>query len=212
MANVTRRQLERYPRYLKLLILLRNNGEVTVSSALIAKVMNCSEEQVRKDLQLISKNEGKPGVGRYIEDTIQDLQDFLGYSVIDNAVVVGVGRLGEAFLNYTGFTDYGFNIIAGFDVDKNKINTMVHGKPVYDLLDIDEKVKELNVDLAILTVPANVAQSVVNMLVKAGIKGILNFASVHLETGDAVVVENIDMAASLAMVSHNVKKHFPESR
>ena len=204
MANVTRRQMERYPNYLKLLILLKNNGVQTVSSSVISKVMKCSEEQVRKDLQAISRTYGKPGVGRNIDETIHDLQDFLGYNKTNDTVLVGVGRLGEAFLNYGGFRNYGFNIVAGFDMDPEKIGTEINGIPVYDFTEVEDRLKELNARIAILTIPTNVAQNAVDTLVKAGIRGFLNFAPVHLDVEDGVVIENVDIAASLAMVSHRL--------
>ncbi len=206
--NISKRQLERYPIYLKYLLSLRGGENKNVSSPMIAKALGLSEEQVRKDLQIVSKQIGKPNQGRDIEELIKDIQTFLGYDKIDEAIIIGVGHLGKAFMNYSGFSSFGLNIVAGFDIDKNLIGTKINGKPIYDLYSLGSVVNNLKVKIAILVVPQDNAQMVVNQLVNCGIEAIWNFVPTHIDVPENVVVENVNLASSLAVLSHklNTKK------
>lgn len=204
MNKVSKRQLERYPVYLKYLILLRDSGQERISSPLIAKALKLSEEQVRKDLQLVSKTNGKPKSGRNINELISDIKSFLGFNSTSNAVVIGVGNLGQAFLNYPGFAKYGLDIVAGFDINRAIIGTQINHKHIYDMKDIKSVLPLLNAKIAILVVPSGVAQKAATDLVKAGIKAIWNYAPVSLTVDDSVVVENVNLASSLAILSHKL--------
>ena len=115
--KASNRQMDRYPHYLAYLRKIHARGEETVSSPVLAEVFNCSEEQIRKDLYLVSRSSGKPGSGRDVKELIEDIEDFLGYHSEKNAVVIGVGNLGTAFLRYGGFDKAGIHVICGFDVD-----------------------------------------------------------------------------------------------
>lgn len=204
MNKVSKRQLERYPVYLKYLILLRDSGQERISSPLIAKALKLNEEQVRKDLQLASKTNGKPKSGRNINELIADIKSFLGFNSTSNAVVIGVGNLGQAFLNYPGFAKYGLDIVAGFDINRAIIGTQINHKHIYDMKDLKDVLPLLNAKIAILVVPSGVAQKAATDLVKAGIQAIWNYAPVSLNVDDSVVVENVNLASSLAILSHKL--------
>ena len=204
--KVSERQLERYPIYLKYLISMRDSGLATISSPMIANALTFSEEQVRKDLQVVSINNGKPKTGRDINELIRDIQHFLGYDNAINACIVGVGHLGKALLNYKGFKDFGLNIVCGFDSDNNVIGQKINGLEIFSIYQLANKIEELKIEVAILVTPSSVAQEVTNKLMNAGIKGIWNFVPTHLKVNNDIVVENINMASSFAILNHKLKK------
>lgn len=204
MKQISERQLERLPIYLKYLLSMRDSGLKTISSPMIANALSFSEEQVRKDLQVVSSNNGKPKLGRDINELIEDIKSFLHYNNLIKAAVVGVGHLGKALMNYKGFNDFGLDIICGFDVDSNIVGTKINGKDIYSVYQLSNKIEELGLEIAILAVPLSVAQDNADRLVNAGIKGIWNFVPVHLDVKDDVVIENINMASSFAILQHKL--------
>ena len=208
MKDVTRlvstKQLERFPIYLNHLLALKKEGKINTSAPQIAAVLGFSEEQVRKDLQVVTKSSGKPKAGRVIDELIHDINEFLGYGDTTGAVVVGCGHLGEAFMKYEGFLEYGLEILAGFDVASKKIRKIINGKKIYSMNTLEKIIMQLNVQIAIITVPSEEAQGVVDRLVNCGIKGIWNFANVHISAPDDVVIETVNLASSLAVLSHKL--------
>ena len=204
MKQVSERQLERFPIYLKYLLSMRDSGYKTISSPVIANALSFSEEQVRKDLQVVSSNNGKPKLGRDINELIEDIKAFLHYDNLTKAAVVGVGHLGKALMNYKGFNDFGLDIVCGFDIDSNLVGGQVNGKDIYSVYQLSNKIDELGLEIAILAVPLSAAQDNADRLVNAGIKGIWNFVPVHLNVGDDVVIENINMASSFAILQHKL--------
>ena len=204
MKQVSERQLERFPIYLKYLLSMRDSGYKTISSPVIANALSFSEEQVRKDLQVVSSNNGKPKLGRDINELIEDIKAFLHYDNLTKTAVVGVGHLGKALMNYKGFNDFGLDIVCGFDIDSNLVGSQVNGKDIYSVYQLSNKIDELGLEIAILAVPLSAAQDNADRLVNAGIKGIWNFVPVHLNVGDDVVIENINMASSFAILQHKL--------
>ena len=161
-------------------------------------------------MQIVSNKPGKPKIGRSIDELITDIEEFLGYNEESDAIIIGTGKLGNALLNYSGFPAQGINIVAGFDNDPQKIGKKVNGKMIYDIRNIDFILPKINAKIAIITTPASVAAEVANILVEAGIKAIWNFVPVHLNVNDDVIVENVDLAASLAFLSYKMKENFSE--
>ena len=206
MSKISHRQLSRYPIYLKYLLDLRDSGEKTISSPKLAKALSFSEEQVRKDLQVVSKSEGKPKMGRDINLLINDIQSFLGYNSYTKAAVIGVGHLGNALMNYRGFNEFGLDVVCGFDVDSSIVGSKVNGKEIYSIYQLAAKLEELDIKIAILVTPIDAAQEMTNRLVNANIKGIWNFVPTHLNVPNSVVVENINLASSLAILEHKLKE------
>ena len=207
MKKISQNQLERLPIYLKELKALKKNGVLIVSSTMLANELELNEEQVRKDLQLVSKKAGKPKKGRLVTQLIQDIEDFLGYSNMSEAVLIGVGNLGGALLSYQGFSNYGLNIIAGFDIDENKIGTTLGGKPIYDIKDLETILTNLHVKLVILATPSDMTLSIFEKLNTMDIKEIWNFAPIFLrDSNHKIIIENVDLASSLAKLSHKLKE------
>ena len=205
-SKVSLKQIERYPIYLNVLLSLRNSGINKVNSRLLANALGCSEEQVRKDLQIVSPNSSKPGCSRDVNLLIEHLKEFLGYNKGNKAILVGVGHLGSALLSFKGFDDYGLDIIAGFDIDPSITGGTVNDKPIYSIFNLDNKIKELGVEVAIVATPKDVTQEIVNKLINSGIKAIWNFVPIHLVVPENIIVENMDLARSLAVFFHKINK------
>ena len=204
--TVSIRQLHRYPEYLKILYGLLEQKETIVTSPTLARLMDYSEEQVRKDLQLVSKDFGKPRVGRNIESLINDIETFLGFNTITDSILIGVGNLGSALLKFDGFKKYGLNIVAGFDRNIAKVGNNINGKTIYPLDKLETMIPKLGISIAIVVVAEDAAQEIVDRLVNCGIKAIWNFAPVQLDVKGDVIVENMDLASSLAILTHKLKK------
>ena len=205
MNKVSDRQLERYPIYLRYLLSMRDSGFKSISAPAIAKELSFSEEQVRKDLQVIARTSGKPKSGRDIDELIEDIKQFLNYNRLTKAAIAGVGHLGKALLHYRGFADFGLEIVCGFDVDNALIGTQENGKEIYSVYLIANKVEELGIEIAILAVPSRSAQDIADRFINAGIKGIWNFVPIHIKAKDDVIVENVNLASSFAVLQHKLR-------
>jgi len=125
LKSVSIHQLERYPVYLKYLNNLNQDGVRNVFSWMLSEELGISEEQVRKDFQAISTISGQTKRGRVVIQLIDDIETFLGYRDTTNAILIGAGHLGQAFLNYDGFSDLGLNILAAFDIDEKLIGKTI---------------------------------------------------------------------------------------
>ncbi len=191
--------IKRLPMYLSFLLAESAKGRTHISSSEIADSLALTGIQVRKDLAWIT-NSGKPRTGFPITILIEDIKEYLGYKIKKHAIIVGAGHLGMAFLHYEGFDDYGIKIAAAFDSDKSKIGKKVNNTQIFSLDDFEEVYHRYRPELAILTVPADVAQEACDRLVKYGLKAIWNFAPTLLKVPNDVRVETIDMARSLAVL------------
>ena len=206
IKNASKNQLRRFPVYLSYLRERQAEGMEFISSPQIALSLNLSEEQVRKDLNLVSSRSGKPKVGRDVKLLIFDIEEFLGYRDARKAVLVGAGHLGRALMAHEGFVSYGLDIVCAFDNDIYKTDCIFNGKNIYSIGDLEKKCHELNVHIGIITVPQKYAQEVCDRLVAVGIRGIWNFTSAVLEVPDNVIVQNENMASSLAILSNKLKE------
>ncbi len=204
MKSFSKNQLERYPIYLKYFKQLADEGVEDISSPKIAKELGYSEEQIRKDLQAVSDEAGRPKKGRNLHQLIDTLESFLGYRDSTSAVVVGTGHLGGALLNYPNFEEMGLTILAGFDVDPSKIGGKIGGKEIFALDKLPNLLPRLNAHIVIVTVPAPAAQSVVDLAVKSGALAIWNFAPTHINVPEGIVIETVNLASSLAVLSHRL--------
>lgn len=200
MKEIPLFSLQRLPVYLNYLRALPADDNEYISSGAIAKALKFGEVLVRKDLAYTSCV-GRPKLGYRREELIAALEEFLLINNKKKAVIVGAGGLGKALLGYGGFGRYGIEICAAFDNDPEKIGREIAGKPVRDAGGIAEDCAENGATLAIITVPATVAQGVAEQLIKAGIKAILNFAPVQLSVDESVKVINMDVAANLAVLA-----------
>ena len=192
--------LKRLPRYLNYLRGKKEEGMERISSTIIASDLNLNPVQVRKDIAYVSDS-GKPRTGFSVYELIRDIERFLGYGNTKDAVLVGAGHLGKSLLAYGGFADYGLHILAAFDVSRDMIGAEISGKPVLSVERLPEMTERLCAHIGIITTPPEAAQDVCDLLVAGGVQAIWNFAPVHLEVPAEVIVQNEDIAASLALLS-----------
>lgn len=195
---ISKASLGRLPAYLNYLKTLPD--ATNISSAAIAAALSLGEVQVRKDLAGVSCA-GKPKTGYLAANLIRDIEEFLGYNNVKDAIIVGAGKLGKALLNYSGFARYGLNIVASFD-----INAKENDKKVFSLEKLEDLCRRMNIKIGIITVPAQSAQSVCDLLVANEILAIWNFAPVHLSVPKHILLQNENMAVSLALLSNHLKK------
>lgn len=201
LLNVSKATIGRLPAYHRYLQEKLAAGEKTVSSTAIAEDLHLNAVQVRKDLSAIAREAGKPKLGFAVADLIADIDRFLGYDNLNDAVLVGVGGLGKALAGYVGFKNYGLNIVAAFDADPARVGTTVGGIKVFPADELARLVRRLNVLIGIVAVPREAAQGAADELIKGGVRAIWNFAPVHLNVPENIAVKNEDMAASLAILS-----------
>ncbi len=205
-ATVSIQALKRMPYYLQHLKKLESDGVESISAPYIADILKLNEIQVRKDFAAISTTRGKPKSGFKIKELIFNMENFLGYNNNDDAVLIGVGSLGKALLSYNGFEHYGMNIVAAFDISKNIIGNEVGGKKVLHVEKTSEICRRLNIHIGIITVPEETAQIVCDQLVAGGVSAIWNFAPVHLSAPENILIQNENMAASLALLSKHLQQ------
>lgn len=202
-TNISKHTLQRLPLYLSYIKALPEDSPKNISATTIAEALQLNDVQVRKDLASVSSS-GKPKVGYNVKDLIAELEAFLGYNDIDNAVIVGAGSLGKALLNYSGFKAYGLNIIAAFDLLNEP--TEFQDKTIFPVTQLESFCRKVNIHIGIITVPAQSAQEICDLLVKSGVRAIWNFAPVHLVVPEGILVQNENMASSLALLSNHLRE------
>ena len=203
---ISRQALQRMPYYLQALRTARDSGAEIISAPTVAAQLGLNEVQVRKDFASVSNIAGKPKTGFQTRELIAAIESCLGYDNSNEAVLVGAGSLGRALLSYRGFEAYGLSIVAAFDVDPNLTGGEISGKQVLPMAKLPSICQSMNIHIGIITVPASQAQGVCDALVDSGVLAIWNFAPMHLNTPEGILVQNENMAASLAVLS----KHLSE--
>ena len=200
-TEIPRKTIYRLSIYLRCLARLRENGIGTVSSEALAKAAGVKSTQLRKDLACFGTF-GTRGLGYDVAELSQKIADELGTSRLQPVILVGAGHLGLALLSYRGFEKEGFEIVAAFDAEPARKREKEIKQPIYGMDELPLFVKEQNVKMAILTVPAAAAQEVANRLVQAGIAGILNFSPMMLSVPERVMVNNVNLAIELENLSY----------
>lgn len=178
----------------------------TISSKQLGEALNLTDAQVRKDLAYFGQF-GHPGIGYRVEELVTRIRCILGTDRTWNVLLVGAGNLGNALLSYRGFTKKGFQIVAVFDSDPAKVGRRIGAAPrleIYPMERVEQVITESNVQLGVISVPADYAQAVADTLVKAGIKGILNFAPTSLNVPESVPVASVDLAVHLEQLAFRV--------
>ena len=208
--EVSKSVLKRLPGYLSYLKSIPEDASPYISATALANALGMGEVQVRKDLAMVS-NGGRPKVGYLREGLIEDISQFLGYDNTTDAVLIGAGKLGQALLGYVGFDAYGLNILAAFDA-KPALDRTGEGKPIYSMDQLEGFCKSNKVLMGIITVPVQSAQAVCDRLIGCGIKAIWNFAPTHLEVPDNILVQNENMATSLAVLSMHLQAQMKERK
>jgi redox-sensing transcriptional repressor len=191
--------LRRLPWYLSYVKLLKSQGETIVSSTQIAKKIDVFASQIAKDLSYVDIS-GKPRVGYDIDDLINVLESFLGFTNTHTAVVFGVGSLGAALLSDSGLEQFGLKIIAGYDVNPAIVNHTRHDIPVFHSNEFIERNKEMKAEIGVLTVPPGAAQEVSDYMIRGGVKAIWNFTPFRIRVPEGIVLQNTSLYAHLAVM------------
>ena len=208
-VTVSKKLLKRLPVYLGYLKSLPEDSE-NVSATAMARALNLGEVQVRKDLAKVS-HAGRRRTGRSRQKLLLDIEQYLDFATQTGTVVVGAGKLGRALLDYSGFEKSGLNMMAGFDINAS-ITQSETGKPIYPMNRLDFYCKHYDVEIGIITVPAESAQQVCDALVACGITAIWNFAPIHLQVPEDVIVQSENLAVSLTALRVQMKNQKPVYR
>ena len=201
--KVPKKLLKRLPVYLHYIRTLPERTE-NISATRMAKDLGLGDVMVRKDLAKVSDG-GRRKLGYVREALIVDIEKFLDLNSTTDAIVIGAGKLGQALLGYSGFEATGLHIVAGFDIHASKKHNN-GGKPIYPMTKLEQFCQENQVAIAIITVPAESAQSVCDELIDCGVRAIWNFAPAPLRAPKDVVLKTEDLAASLAMLAGKLYK------
>lgn len=187
--------------YLRCLNELAAKGEKTVSSDGLAKQFHLNSAQIRKDLAYFGEF-GVRGVGYYIDDLRGQLTKILGLEKQHSVGIIGAGRLGTALADYYEFSQTNFTVAALFDADENKIGQKVGEINVFDIKNFADTVEKAKIDVAVIAVPAEYAQRVLDVIVESGIKAVMNFAPIPLKVADGVKIKTVDLTISLESLSY----------
>ncbi len=196
-VSVMKATLGRLPSYLQYLKSLDKTENENISATIIAKALGLGEVQVRKDLSAVS-GAGRPKLGYKTSALIKRLEEVLGQNSVTKAVIIGAGKLGNALLEYNGFSNYGLEVSAAFDVDESKTGRTEGGKDILSLNTLKDYCENQDIKIGIITVPASAAQDICNMLIDSGIGAIWNFAPCQLCVPEGVTLQQENLALSLA--------------
>jgi len=203
LCGIPEPTLRRLPKYIDLLKGLQTTKVKYVSSNFIADKLNLDSIQVRKDLA-ITGIIGKPKLGFDLDELIRSLNHTLNWDNLNDAFLVGFGSLGSAIIGYRAFSSNGLNIVAAFDNDPDKVGKTVNGIEILPVTKLAEMIHRMKINIGILTVPAENAQAIAEIMAKSGITAIWNFAPIHLKAGKDVIVENALLTQSLGVLTHKL--------
>ena len=201
--KIPRPTAKRLSLYLRELESLAGSERLTINSKELGNALGLTDAQVRKDLAFFGQF-GHPGIGYRVKDLIEQLRKILGTDRSWNAAIVGAGNIGRAVMAYDRFRRKGFDVVAVFDSSPEVIGSVIAGHEVRALGDLDRLVKDRQIKLGIVAVPAPAAQQVCDQLIDAGVLGILNFAPVRLEGRDRVSIVSVDLSVSLEQLAFQV--------
>lgn len=203
MRKISNSTIHRLSIYYRALMALEREGYDTISSKELAKREKLTPAQVRKDLSFFGSF-GTRGLGYPVKELKQRIAEILGLNKLWNVAMVGVGNVGSALVSYKEFARQGFIIKLLFDNDQRKIGSNHKGIVISDVANMEHLLKESEIAIVIVTVPASAAQKTCDDVVGAGVKAILNFAPVSLKVPDDVILLNENMAIELEHLSFSL--------
>lgn len=202
--NISMAVIRRLPKYYRYLGDLLDRDIQRISSKELSDIIGFTASQIRQDLNNFG-GFGQQGYGYNVDALHQEIGKILGLDTKYNAVLIGAGNLGQAIANYSGFRKAGFEIKALFDANPRMIGLKIRDFEILYSEDIEEFIKENEVDIAIMCIPKKGSQELADRLVNAGIKGIWNFVPVDLDVPESVIVENVNLTESLFTLSYLMK-------
>lgn len=197
--------LRRLPWYLSNAKLMREKGETYVSSTQISKEINIDASQIAKDLSFVNIA-GRTRVGYEVNQLINVLEDFLGFTNMHRAYLFGVGSLGGALLRDSGLSQFGLKIVGAFDVNPKIVGTEINGIPVYHSDEFEERMRKDAVNIGVLTVPIAIAQEITDKMVAGGLKAVWNFTPFRIRVPEDIVVQNTSLYAHLAVMFNRLNE------
>ncbi|MBI5946653.1 MAG: redox-sensing transcriptional repressor Rex [Chloroflexi bacterium] len=197
--------INRLPIYARALSALAEEGESVVSSQTLGEKLDVTPAQIRKDLSYFGRF-GKQGRGYNVNGLLRKLREILGLDQQWRVCVVGVGRLGHAIVEYGGFEPQGFQIVAAFDTDPGAVGRQVGNLSIRDARELESFLAENRVDIGVVAVPASAAQQVVDRLVAAGLRSILNYAPMPTHVPEGVAIRHIDPVLAMQSMTFYIKQ------
>ena len=196
--------IDRLPLYTRALSALEAEGREVVSSQELGTRLGVTPAQIRKDLSYFGRF-GKQGRGYNVRKLLDELQRILGLDRQWRMALVGVGKLGRAILGYEGFAPQGFRIVQAFDTDPKRVGEQLDGLTVKSADELESALSANPVDVGIVAVPAEIAQSVINTLVKCGVRAILNYAPIAAQVPRGVHLKRIEPVLALQSMTYYLK-------
>ena len=193
--------IDRLPQYVRTLTQLLDEGVEVTNSQQLGAQLQVTPAQIRKDLSYFGRF-GKQGRGYRVRHLLTELKQILGLDAQWNVAVVGVGRLGNAILNYPGFNPDGFHLVAAFDNNPDNVGREVGGIAIQPMMDLPETVSSRDITIAIVAVPSAHTQSVVDQLVDCGVRAILNYTPINAQVPSDVRVRSIDPVLALQSMTY----------
>lgn len=197
--------LRRLPLYLQFMKEMRGKGNEFVSATVMAEALGVHHTQVRQDLDGVGVT-GVPKKGHPLERAIFAIEDFLGWNNQSSAFLIGAGNLGKALVGYKHFESIGIKVLAVFDNDGRKTGTKVSGIEVLPLTKFINLVQRMHINIVILAVPPSAAAEVTQLVIQSGVKAVWNFIPATLSLPGSIIVENVNLFSSLAILSHRLKQ------
>lgn len=194
--NIPKATAKRLPIYYRYLNMLSDSGKKRVSSNELAEAVKVDSATIRRDFSYFGAL-GKRGYGYDVENLLEFFKKTLNQDKLTNVALIGVGNLGHALLNFNFHKSNNVRINAAFDINEEITGTIQSGVPIYPMEDMKEQLKIQQIEIVILTIPANVAQGVTNDLIEVGVKGILNFTPLRISVPESVLVQNVDLTNEL---------------
>ncbi len=195
--------IKRMPQYLRLFNKMLGYGRDYISSVQIAQETGLRPILIKKDLLMVGAP-GKTKLGYNVKGTVDAIETYLGWHDKKDVCLVGYGKLGAALFNYEGFKKHGFNIVAAFDCDADKIAQETQNN-LYPINQLTKVIQENKISTAIIAVPATAAQGVADTLVGAGVKAVWNFSPVDIKVPEDVIIQNEDLSVGLALLCSRLK-------
>ena len=209
--EISQAVIRRLPRYYRYLGELLENGVERISSNDLSKRMKVTASQIRQDLNN-SGGFGQQGYGYNVKYLYTEIGKILGLEQHHNIIIIGAGNLGQALANYADFEKRGFILKGIFDVNPTLADVSIRGVPVRMMDELEQFVRENDIEIGVLTIPKTKAVEVANNLVNNGVRAIWNFAHIDLNLPENVIVENVHLSESLMRLSYNISRYHEEHK
>lgn len=203
--EISQAVISRLPRYLRYLGDLKDEGVERISSQELSELMKVTASQIRQDFNNFG-GFGQQGYGYNVEYLYEEIGKILGLDQKHNFIIIGAGNLGRALGNYLNFERRGFIFKGMFDKNPDLVGDDVRGVKVMPMEELENFVRENDIDIAVLTIPKNSAVNIADVLVENGIRAIWNFAHVDLNVPEGILVENVHLSDSLMKLSYNINR------